>query len=733
MERLSAQGKMRLGDLSKIDDSKYSHVMRPLLIKKPVNDPIIVGFDSEWNAETGELLSVQFATENLAKVYYTHKLNAKTLFNHVLKFLKAAQITRCARGKIRIYLICHFAQADISKISDYLSDFKLRVFNKAMSAEMIFADRDEFENEIHQKSSFRKGKYSVKILDLYGYFSQSLASIGDLVGLPKLEENRGKLHILLKQDRRRYEAYAKRDAEICVRAFCLLRRIFQEKFGIEILFYPTIAGLAAAVFRTHYLKEPIVPYQIVGKIRKTRTKKDVWKEHVVKETVFAGDLNARRLSLLAYWGGRAECYGRGLLHASLEYYDVVSLYPSSTLLQSLPNKDTVWIKFDSWTEAKELEGFCRVQFEFSKNQNYPCLPVMPFWATKLYFPLKGESYCTLAEVRTAVKLGARITAIDGFGFRPTPNERNHVLGLFMKAFMQLKKNERENTLMYETWKLVINSTIGKFCQRTHEYDVSEMLTYMKKTGMSNLADYDVYKNLKHSQSVGGCWSPEWAALILGKARSLIGELVARGSLLCSTDSGLFPKDTPLECDALKELRSVGSDFVKKHEGDAALLIRARMYAVFQNGKIVKDAKHGTLASKDEFSKIVAENLEAKNDLKQQIRKTHLAGLKDVVRKGSKLNVEEILERTIKWDWDGKRTLKSPNANLWCEWSDSEPLGELAEFPKKPARSRAFGRPAVLTKEQEAEIKRLRQKGATIRKLAENFHVGLATIQRVIRK
>jgi len=728
MERLSKLGKMRLVELSKIDDSKYSHVIHPLLTRNPVKNPIIVGFDSEWNSETGRLLSVQFATENSAKVYYIHELNAKTLLNYVLKFLKLRTI-----GKTRIYLICHFAQADISKISNYLSDFKLRVFNKAMSAEMIFADdQTDYENEIHQKRSFRKGKYYVKILDLYGYFSQSLANIGELAGLPKLEENRAKMHILLKQDRRRYEAYAKRDAEICVRAFYMLRRIFQEKFGVEILFYPTIAGLAAAVFRTHYLKEPIVPNQIVGEIRKTRNKKNVWKEHVVKETVFAGDLNVRRLSLLAYWGGRAECYGRGLLHAPLEYYDVESLYPSSTLLQPLPNKDTLWIKFDSWIEAKELEGFCHVRFEFPKTQNYPCLPVMPFWATKLYFPLKGESHCTLAEVRTAVKLGARITAIDGFGFRPTPNEQNHVLGLFMKHFIQLKKNE-ENQLMRETWKLVINSTIGKFCQRTHEYDVSEMLTYMKKTGMPDLTDYDVYKNLKHSQSVGGCWSPEWAALILGKARSIISELVACGSLLCSTDSGLFHKGTSLECDALKELRSVGSDFVKEHEGDTAFLVRARLYAIFKNDKIVKDAKHGTLASKEEFSKIVAENLEAKHDLKQQIHKTHLAGLKDVVRKGSKLNAEEILERTIKWDWDGKRILKAPNANLWCEWSNSEPVVELTEFPEKSKQNGSFGRPRVLTKEQEAEIKRLRQTGVTIRKLAEQFHVGLATIQRMIRK
>lgn len=730
---LAKLGKMRLADLSRIDDSKYCHVMRPLLFKNPVKNPIILGFDSEWHPKTQKLLSIQFATENFAKVYYTHKLNASLLFEYVLRFLQDSglneEITKLK--KVRIYLVSHFAQAEISKIADYLSDFKIRVFNKAMSAEMIFSDSND-EYEMYQKGNFRKGKFFLKILDLFGYFSQSLASIGELVGLSKLEIDRTKIHLVLKHDRRRFEEYAKRDAEICVKAFCMLRGMFLDRFGIDILYYPTIAGLAAAVFRTHFLKEPIVPYQIVGRIRKSKKKDGTWKEGLVKETVFAGDFNVRHLALLCYWGGRAECYGRGLLHTPLEYYDVASLYPSSALLQPLPNKDTHWIRFDSWERAKMLEGFCRVQFEFPKTQRYPCLPVMPFWATKLYFPLKGESYCTLSEVRTAVKkLGARIIAIEGYGFEPTQAECDHVLSAFMKHFMQLKRNEKKGTLMYETWKLVINSVIGKFCQRTPEYDVAEMVVFMHKTGMSDLSDYDVYKNLKHAQRVGGCWTPEWAALILGKARSLIGELVARGggSLLCSTDSGLFPKGADLECDALTELRSVGSDFVKEYDGDAVLLVRARMYAIFQKGKIVKDAKHGTLATKEEFAKIVTENLNAGRDLKQQIHKTHLASLKDVVRKGSKLNVEEILERTIKWDWDGKRVLLNSSMNLWSEWSNSEPIAELPAFPKGNVKVEKFGRPSILSAEQIAEIRRLKRKGWTVRKLAKHFGVGVATIQR----
>lgn len=741
---------MRWSDIAKIDDTKYTRVMKPLLGRKPIKNPIIIGFDSEWHPETGLLLSVQFAMERnselLSKVYYVSELDTRSLLNHVLNFLGETGVRTETRKmkKVRIYLVAHFALAEISKIADYLSEFKLRTYNKAMSAEASIGaiEDQEYEVELHQRGKVKKGKYFLKILDLYGYFPRALFKVGEMVDLPKLELDRTKIHEVLERDPKRFEEYARRDAEICILAFNQLRQTFIERFDLDILYYPTIAGLAAAIFRRTFLKEPVVPYREVPKVYKRQKPDGTWVENVRKETVFDGSLDVRRMAMQCYWGGRAECYGRGYVRGDFEYFDVASLYPSSSLLQPLPNKDTEWIRFKSWQEAEGLEGFCRIRFEFPKNQKYPSLPVMPVWASKLYFPSKGESYCTLNEAKTAVKLGAKILEIDGWGFQSRPIEKNHVLAEFMRHFMHLKKSEEKGTLKYEMWKLIINSLIGKLCQRSPEYDVSDMISFMQKTGLSDLRDHKLRRLFRREPSVGPCWSPEWASLILGKARALMAEFIAKGSLFCSTDSGLFPKGTNLNCDALEELRSVDSDFVKEYEGDSVFLARARMYALLKDSEVVKCARHGTIARKEDFAQIVKENLKAERNLGQVVRKTHLSSLKDVVRKGVKLGEEELWERQIKWDWDDKRELIKADLNIWTEFTETKPIQELPDYPivARPTkvirprtgyRAPKTGRPKALTTNQEEEVRKLREEGWSIRKLAKHFKVGNATIKRCL--
>jgi hypothetical protein len=725
---------MRLGDIARIDDSKYNTVMKPLLPKGAAKGVLVVGFDSEWNPDTRRLLSVQFAVQKdsglFSKVYYVSRLNGKILLRRVLQFVRDAHIEQARR----IVLVAHFAQSEIGMIADYLRDFKLRLYNRAMSAELIGSEDEEYDFELHQKSAFKIGRHQLQILDLYGYFPTALSVVGKMVGLKKLKMNRAKIHHVLETDKRRFEEYAARDAEVVVCAFNRLRRTIQDRFNVDILHYPTMASLAAAIFRTAFLTEPAVPYRVIPKVTHRKRKDQSWSTVVVRETVYAGSLDVRCMALRCYWGGRAECFGRGLLRAELRYYDVVSLYPSAALLQPLPDKNTDWKSFKTWQAGAHLEGFCHVKFEFPKTQKYPSLPVKPEWADKLYFPLKGESYCTIEEVRAAVKLGAAILEIEGVGFAAAKRERQHVLGAFMQRLIALKQNEPKNSLQRETWKLLINSAIGKFCQRTHEYDETEMVDFMRATGMSDLSDYALRKTFRHQTRVGSCWSPEWAALILGRARALIAELTTKGSLLCSTDSGLFLSETNLECEALRLLHSVGSDFESepKYEGDAALLIRSRMYAILRNGKIVKCTKHGTIAKNADFAQIIKDNLNAKRDLGQTVHKTHLYSLRDVVRKGVKLGQQEEWERSIKWDWDGKRLLTNPTADLWTEYTDTAPLPELPDYPPTQHNLKG-GRPTVLTATQQIEIVQAHKNGVSIKTLAQQYKVGAATIQRATRK
>jgi len=738
--------------LDEIGESKYTQVLKPLSVPKHVKHALIIGFDSEWNPETGELLSIQFAVVKngslFSRVYYVNELSTQSLLVHVLNFLSEAKVVLSGISKPRIYLVAHFAQSEISKIRDYLKEWKLRVYNKAMSAEASLGALEdlEYESELHQRGWAKRGKYRLKILDLYGYFARGLEKVGELVGLPKVEFDTSQIHLIIKRDPDLFEAYAKRDAEICAKAFTELRERFLRDFEIDILKYPTTASLAGAIFRLKSLKEPNAPFKMVPKSSKRQKASGEWVETFSWVPEFAGSRDIRYMALKCYWGGRTECYARGYLKGKFEYRDIISIYPSASMLQPLPNKDTKWIRFDSLKEAMPLEGFCRVRFEFPAECKYPCLPVMPVKPEKLFFPWSGESYCTLTELRTALELGAKIREIEGYGFKPSQSERNHALKEFMSYFLRLKESEPEGSLMREMWKLIMNSLIGKFHQTSPEYDENYMLSFMQKTGLRDLSDPKLRRYLYKPPVVGPCWAPEWATLITGKARALMAEFISKGSLFCSTDSGLFPKGTDLECEALKQLHSVGSDFKLEYECDSALLARTRLYALFKNGEIVKSARHGSIAGEQDFAKIVKANLETNKDLAHKVQKVHLATAKDMVKKGKKLGESEIWERLITWDWDAKRELAKPEINIWREWTETKPLKEIPEIPAKPKEAREakarehraprepraqLGRPKALNPEQTKEIQKLSREGWSMRKLAKHYKVGVATIKRAI--
>jgi len=744
---------MRREDIERISDEKYDAVMKQIQPKKPVASPVILGFDSEFSPRTSELISVQFAVvkngELRSNLFYLDSLTAQDLLGYVLIFLGETGIAIRVE-KPRIYLVSHFAQAEISKVRDYLKEFKIKVYNKAMSGEgeFVWTGEEEYENEVHVKS-VKLGKYRIKILDLYGYFPRKLEDIADMIGLPKLEVDASRIDEIRRENPALFEAYAKRDAEICLKAFIELRDLFLKEYQVDILYYPTTASLAGTVFRQRFLKGPTAPMREEVKAFRKLTKKKGWVTTYRKTALFDGSRDVRHMSLLCYWGGRAEAYVRGLTKGDFEYRDVVSLYPSVALLQPLPTENTKWIQFSSLEEALPLEGFCQVTFQFPSDCRYPCFPVMVPGINKLLFPLKGESYCTVAEIKAALKMGVKIHTIRGWGFKPAKPEIEHNLAVFMKHFMQRKSSESKGTIRYEMWKLIMNSIVGKFNQKNPEIGLTEVQSFMLRKGLSLeemsrwLSDYRLRGLIAKPRSVGACWAPEWASLITGRARALMAEFIAKGSLFCSTDSVLLPRGTDLECDALTQLRSVGSDLQKEFDVDTAFIARTRLYALMKDGKIVKNARHGTIASEEGFNEVVLKCLEAGRDLELPVQKIHLVGLKEVFKKGKRLGEEELLERKILWGWDDKRIPVNPDTNLFAEYSETIPHMDAMDLirkateeiqtikqPKKELKAGRVGRPRKLGEDAAKEIVKLHRRGVPIRKLARKYRVSVGTIHKI---
>src|SRR5207245_4533009 len=133
-----------------------------------------------------------------------------------------------------------------------------------------------------------------------------------------------------------------------------------------------------------------------------------------------------------------------------------------------------------------------------------------------------------------------------------------------------EKNKAESgTLAYYDFKLQMVSFIGKFAERSEQYDFSFIQEVMWTSGMSMEMAQDTWrkpatrKAFSSKIKVGKAWWPEAASLILGKARSITAQAVYNGCYHVSTDGGFFPKesvDKALSLDVIKQMQGIGSGF-----------------------------------------------------------------------------------------------------------------------------------------------------------------------------
>jgi len=320
---------------------------------------------------------------------------------------------------------------------------------------------------------------------------------------------------------------------------------------------------------------------------------------------------------------------------------------------------------------------------------YPCLPVPGEMSDKLYFPLEGTTWCTLSEIREAIRLGARITKITGIGFKPDPDEINHPVRRYALDFMEKKRSSQGAER--ETNKLLLNSLIGKFVEAQKDTDLGEVLGLIKRGTITQEQASQVYREKKSSyrkrpRDVGGGWWIEAASLILGKARALMSQFVSKGAIMAVTDSVLLPKGTDIGCPALDELRSIGSDLKLEHEADTTWILRTRVYVLSKEGKAVKVARHGFSMPEDEFAAWVEECKKEGEAIPLTAKKIHLVGLKEAIEKAKTLGQMEIHESHPKLDWDQKRK-ETRTVNPFAEWAVYPPQSEMPEKMMKRGRPR----------------------------------------------
>jgi hypothetical protein len=675
-----------------LSDSKFDTILKPTQLK-PAKEATILGFDTEFGPD-GALLSAQLAALNsdgkpVSRVFYVRDLTKESLLGFVKGFCDENGIELCDN----IVLVAHFASAEISHITGFLEHFNLRTYNRATegSTEVEYVDPSDREN-MYVAGETKAEKYKLRIVDLFGFYVLGLDDVGKMYGFEKLSLEKfwkSNMDRFLLEHPEKFEAYARRDAEIAVVAYTKMRQFYVSNYGLDVLRYKTTPGLAMAIFRSQYLTEPVAPFEQHPEPYHYKNKKGEWKLGFRNRTFLCEDWRApRRGAMLAYWGGRNESYGRGLLKEALELFDVDSLYPSAAALQPLPNAHTQWIVFNSTDQVASLEGYAHVEFQFSLECTYPCLPVPSEMSDRIYFPLKGVSSCTLAEVREAIRLGAKIAHIEGVGFNPGPSERDHPARRYALDFMEKKR--RTEGAEKTTNKLLLNALYGKFVETQKDAELGQVLALIKRGTITAEQAPQVYKQKKSPfrrtpKDVGTGWWIEAAALILGKARALMSAFITKGALMGITDSVLLPGGTDIECPALDELRSVGSDLKSVYKADTFWTLRTRVYVLWEGGQVVKFARHAFPLADSSFLGWVSQSVRRGEAIPLVTRKTHLVSLKEAVQKGKQFGSAEIKQSRPKLDWDQKR-VETKRVNPFAEWTFYPPQ------PIVPETMRGRGRP-----------------------------------------
>ncbi|NOJ77080.1 DNA polymerase [Myxococcus xanthus] len=432
----------------------------------------------------------------------------------------------------------------------------------------------------------------------------------------------------------------------------------------------------------------------------------------------------------------------------------MSLYPYAALLQPLPHARTRWERLASLAQVMEYEGFGTFNFTFPKGTRYPCLPVYRQGVHRLAFTLQGTTSCTLAEVRLALRKGAKLELVEAYGFKPGPRECDHDVGCYMRRFLLQKGAAKRGSLEYATAKLFANALLGKLAERMR---TSRLLDFERESQLRGFGpgmgaaihdSPELRAALKGPLDVGSAFAPEWATLILGRARAHMADLTSRGAFLVSTDAIICPEELDLRCEGLNALQSVGSGMRLEHRADAVFIARARLYALLRKVEnlapgepvlgrddtwaVIRVARQGTSESEKDFAQTLLACLREGRDVAPlRIRKRRLTA-EAAVRE--RKPIHSVVEEEVRtgFSWDAKRKLLDRDCNPFTQNTDTAPYCtlsrlEASERQRQVREGGAHPRKSRVSAHKVEKALALLRSGKSVREVAKELELARATV------
>ena len=685
-----------------------------------------IGFDTEYvyNPQTkqNDILSYQSYVvlpdgTGVPGILYpasAHKKDRLSLKNFLAKtltpLLKNEQITEWP-GSITLY--AHFLRADVASFSDFWSDHKI-LLKGIRSTVSSFKNRygidfDEVENRREKNSLITFDKRTspphcsnVTFTDtlLITPGGMGLAECGQLLGLPKLTipapYSISDMRQYLKGDRRGFEAYAVRDAEIAVRYALQVKSFCTESLMIERV--PTTIGAMAVSRFLKTIDESGISSEIcMG----TRTvSKQCWNPETqgfrtvkTRQSIPARELY-ETFPINCYHGGRNECYMMGITPEREWYdYDLAGAYTTGLLDILQPDYDNIFHSRNPEDYCGHVMGFALVSFQFPDSVRFPCLPVRTE-QFGLFFPLAGESWATAPEIALALSLGAEITIQQGIIVpwrmdepHDATNLRKQECSVFLPFVQQVRENRNHHdkgSLEEKFWKEIGNSLYGKLAQGLHA-----------KTA------FDTARGLNSPLPPSAVTQPFFAAHVTGFVRAVVGELMnalpTNATVVSVTTDG-FLTDASLEnidmsgplssrFQTLCDIADPGSSMLTcKHQVRQLVAMKTRGQLTYKasEGYPIVHARAGVKPPvdipRDDYNRYMVD-LYINRAPGQKLRRGSLISTRDMWLNESDLVAVES-EIRLNLEFDFKRQLITPTMNEGHLLMHSRPWDDMSQALKQ---------------------------------------------------
>lgn len=272
----------------------------------------------------------------------------------------------------------------------------------------------------------KKGKKYLALIDSLNYFTMSLDSLGESIGIPKLKMP------AYSEPREVWEPYCKRDVEVLAEAVLKFRAFVEaEDLGN---FRPTLASQSMNAFRHRFYDGEIYIHD---------------------------DERSNELEREAYYGGRVECFQLGKVRRKLYYLDVNSLYPSVMRNNMYPKKLVRVRRNITVEELGELLNDYALVAHVDIDTDEAIYPIR--YDGRLTFPVgRYSTSLTSPEIAYGLARG-HIVGVHRVGiYQQGDIFTNFVDTLYSQ---RLKYREAGNDAFSFLCKIMMNSLYGKFGQR----------------------------------------------------------------------------------------------------------------------------------------------------------------------------------------------------------------------------------------------------------------------------